>query len=67
MASGEAPLSRVMDGDAIRPVPLIGGSIAVINETSQQVVETIGLGDEGIKREQVFVAGECQDVHVYGL
>lgn len=45
----------------------LGAGVAAFNDASRQVLEKIGFVEEGIKREQVFVDGEHQDVHIYGL
>lgn len=37
------------------------------NEASRRLLETVGFTEEGVQREQVFIDGEYQDTHWYGL
>ena len=37
------------------------------NERSQRLLKKVGFTEEGVQREQVFIDGEYQDTHWYGL
>lgn len=41
--------------------------VFAFNEASQRLLETVGFTEEGVQREQVFIDGEYQDTHWYGL
>jgi RimJ/RimL family protein N-acetyltransferase len=37
------------------------------NDASQRLLEKVGFTEEGVQREQIFIDGEYQDTHWYGL